>query len=150
MKPFGATTEFNEERASDLMRAYREIVGRQIESGKADSRRVFREVSEMPSIRFWVSAERAANAISLMMRGRLPSKRKTKIAMFKEIYKRFMAIRDKYPGKPMLHIMEKVVVQPAPSFYITAAYARKIIFAERKRNKLCKLAEIKRRLHHLL
>lgn len=143
MKHNGSVFEYAQERNDDIMRAYIE----QIDSCESiNLPQVFSRVVNMPSKRFWVSAERAAIVVSNIMRGdTLPNMRRTKRDMFFEIYRRVMELREKYPAKSILQLTCIVVQQPAPKFYLTAGSA-KVIICRAKRSWYEKRKQRLRRL----
>lgn len=146
MKRPGATLEFERERNLDLLRAYREQIAIQLSStGQFSNQKAFREVVNMPAKRFWVSSERALNVVSLIAKGKTPPMRPTKLAMFQEIYKRVKEERKKHGKIPLTHIVEIVVAQEAPSFYMTPKTARFFIW---KIKREC-YEERKQKLRHL-
>lgn len=130
MKHFGCSSDYNDERNADLMRAYRQqIVGRK-EIVLAD---VFRSLVEMPSKRFWVSEERARIVIGKLHQGDdLSDMRPNKREMFKEIYKRTLLVKAEHPGMSIGEAVYKVVHSPAPKFYLTPQSARVIFFKVKK------------------
>lgn len=130
MKNHGSVFEYARERDEDIMRAYLE----QIES--CDTiylPQIFNRVVNMPSRRFWVSAERAAIVISSMMRGdNLQRMRPTKREMFREIYRRVLKLRAENPEMSIYELAFHVVQEPAPKFYLTAGSAKVIIYKAKK------------------
>lgn len=149
MKPFNAVAEFKHEREIDLMRAFNEQVCLHLERGHVRFSEIFKAVSKMPSRRFWVSAERASVVVSAMLRGECPKMRPAKRAMFDEICRRVVMLQSQRNGVPFLHIVEEVVEQRAPSFYLTPESIRKYIFNAKRRKKKC-LSERKSALRHML
>lgn len=130
MKNRGSEFEYAEERNDDLMRAY---LSQLSECDVIRLPQVFSHVVNMPSRRFWVSAERAAIVISNMMRGdTLPNMRMTKREMFYEIYRRVLELQKMYPNKSIYELAFIVVQEPAPKFYLTAGSAKVIIYRIKK------------------
>lgn len=130
MKHYGSSFEYAEERNEDMMRAYMQEISR---CDQIFLPQVFNRVVNMPSKRFWVSAERAAIVISNMMRGdTLSNMRPTKREMFQEIYRRVKEIQKKNPKMSIYEMALMVVQQPAPKFYLTAGSAKVIIYRIRK------------------
>ena len=143
MKPHGSDSIFKQERNSDLMRAYHELVTAKEFVCVSE---IYNEVVNMPSRRFWVSEERAAIVISAMMRGNsLKAMRETKREMFEEIYRRAMSVKKAHPQMSMFEIACIVVHQPAPKFYITPGSASVYIINSKKKW----YEERKRKLRHL-
>ncbi|MBQ8051634.1 MAG: hypothetical protein IJ197_08710 [Bacteroidaceae bacterium] len=146
MKRPGSTLEFEQERNLDLLRAYREQISLQLsQTGRISISKVYREVVKMPAKRFWVSPERALNVVSLIIKGKTPPMRPTKLAMYNEIYRRVEQERKLHGKIPLTHLVEIVVEQEAPAFYMTPDTARLFIW---KAKKKC-LEERKRKLRHL-
>lgn len=130
MKHFGCSFEYANERNEDIMRAYLQEIA---QCDQIFLPQVFNNVVNMPSKRFWVSAERAAIVISSMMRGdTLLNMRPTKREMFQEIYRRVEQLRKQNPNMSIYEMALKVVQEPAPKFYITAGSAKVIIYRIRK------------------
>lgn len=131
MKHKGAIMEYSKERMDDLMRAYDEYV-----SSCAYIRmpEVYRVIVNMPSRRFWVSDIRAALVISAMMRGEtdLSAMWPLKKEMYEEIYSRVIALRKISPELSVSELCAKVIVQPAPKFYLTPGSAKIMVCKARK------------------
>lgn len=77
--------------------------------------------------RFFVTFENARRFVSLMVRKKkLPIVNKNKLEMYKEIYRRYMQrIKD---GVGQYLILEKIIEEPAPSFYLDEDTFRGIIY----------------------
>jgi len=144
MKNRGSKFELEQERNEDLMRAYRE----QLEA--CDHIRmpeVYARVVDSPSVRFWVSEERASIVIARMFRGdSLDEMRPLKREMFREIYSRVLALKRQQPGLSIVEMVRRVLQQPAPKFYLTPGTAKVFICKIRKEWYYKRL---KRRLRHL-
>jgi len=147
MKTPGSQCDYIRERTDDLMRAYREVVDRMF-SGNAHVRSstIYDTVVTMPSKRFWVSPERASIVLSRIFQGTCPKLSKNKRMMFDELARRVKALKQECPKTPLLYLVEKVILQPAPSFYMSPCSAR----IEIQREKKCRLKTMKQRLRHLL
>lgn len=130
MKNFGSKSEYHRERSRDLLKAY----FRYIKScGHVSMPDVFKKVVDMPASRFWVSAPRASVVIARIARGdRLLYMRPNKREMFFEIYRRVMKLRRSSTGCSMPRIIESVIAQAAPKFYLAPGSARVLILKERK------------------
>lgn len=134
MKHKGSRCDFNEERDKDLLRAYRHELGR---CDTIDIDDVVRSVVMSPSKRFWVSEDRATIVISDMLKGKsiydmIPCKR----AMYQEIFSRVCKIRASNPNTILSKVVEEVVHQPAPQFYLTEGSAKVIISKAKKKTWL--------------
>ena len=94
---------------------------------------VFKKIVDMPASRFWVSTPRAAVVIACIMRGdKLHYMRPNKREMFFEIYRRVIKLRLKYSDWSMPKLIETVIAQPAPKFYLAPGSARALILKARK------------------
>lgn len=130
MKNFGCKSESHSERTRDLLRAY----FRYIETCSHVSMPcVFKAVVEMPASRFWVSAPRAAIVVANIMRGdSLTYMRPNKREMFFEIHRRVLILRRADPLLSLHQLVEAVISQPAPKFYMAPGSARALILKARK------------------
>ena len=130
MKNFGSKSEYHRERTRDLLWAY----FRYLEACKHVSMPdVFKRVVEMPAERFWVSAPRATVVVASIMRGdNLHYMRPNKREMFFEIHRRVMVLRRTYTDWSMPRLIEAVIAQPAPKFYLAPGSARVLILKARK------------------
>ena len=109
--------DFTRQRNDDIMRAYREQLAL---ANYIIMPEIFKKVAESPAKRFWVSEERAAVEVSWMLVGKPFSRMRTnKREMFKEIFRRYIALRDLHPDKSLFELVSIVVHQPAPKFYLT-------------------------------
>lgn len=87
----------------------------------------------MPAARFWVSASRAAVVVASINRGdMLHYMRPNKREMFFEIHRRVMELRKIYSGWSTPKLIEEVLAQPAPKFYLAPGSARVLILKARK------------------
>lgn len=116
-KHFGSIMDFARQRNDDIMRAYREQLAL---ANYIIMPEIFKKVAEAPAKRFWVSEERAAVEVSRMLVGKPFSRMRTnKREMFKEIFRRYIALHDLHPDKSLFELVSIVVHQPAPKFYLT-------------------------------
>lgn len=118
--------DFTRQRNQDILRAYREQLAK---ASYIVMPEIFQRVADSPASRFWVSEERAAVEVSRMLAGKPFSRmRKNKREMFEEIFRRFLALREQYPGKSVYELTSIVVNQPAPKFYLTARTVGEFIY----------------------
>lgn len=131
MKPFGAILEFTRQRNDELMRAYRTQLRL---SPHISMARVSAAIVRMPAPRFWVSEERAASVVTLLLAGRdlPPNMRPTKVRMFSEIFRRYLALRDRHPDASLQDLVSQVVNSSAPEFYMLPRSAMDIIYKIKK------------------
>lgn len=131
MKKKGTKSEHEEERNNDLMRVYHELIKN---AKEVNLSKIYEQIVNMPSRRFWISEERAAIVLSAMMKGdNLKGMRPTKREMFQELYRRALAIKKKQPNIKPFRLALMVVNQPAPKFYMEPGYARLIITSFKKK-----------------
>ena len=79
--------------------------------------------------RFYVTFENARRFISMMARKkRLPFINENKLAMYKEIYKRWLQQVKDCNRRYKYIILEKIIEEPAPSFYLDEESFRGIIY----------------------
>lgn len=94
---------------------------------------VFKCVVNMPATQFWVSTSRAAVVVASIMRGdNLQNMRPSKREMFFEIHRRVMELRRTCSDWSMPKLIEAVIAQPAPKFYLAPGSARVLILKARK------------------
>ena len=90
--------------------------------------------SEAP--RFYVTFEKARRYISLMMRKkRLPLVNKNKMEMYKEIYNRYLKRIKETRNHYRYVILEKIIEEPAPSFYLDEETFRGIVYKTLREHK---------------
>lgn len=130
VKNFSCKSEFHHERTQDLLRAYFQYLK---SCNHVSMPEVFKSVVNMPAARFWVSASRAAVVVANIMRGdNLLYMRPNKREMFLEIHRRVVELRRVYSKWSLPRLIEAVVAQPAPRFYLAPGSARVIILKARK------------------
>lgn len=127
MKSYGSVLAFTRERNAALLKAYIE----QIDTvGFIRLSEIGEKIVNSPAPRFWVSEERAAVVVSAIMRGKpvLETMRPTKREMFKEIYRRVVALKKEHPDWKLCQSVFKVVNSPAPKFYMEPSSALERLF----------------------
>ncbi len=130
MKKFGSKSEYHGERMRDLLRAYFRCLDTCSHVSMPD---VFKSVVEMPATQFWVSASRACVVVASIMRGdKLHYMRPNKREMFFEIHRRVVALLGDNTDLPLPRLVEAVIAQPAPKFYLAPGSARVLILKARK------------------
>ena len=88
---------------------------------------IFNNASKCAAPRFFVTFEIARRLISSMVKNRrLPIKNKNKIEMYKELYRRYMKQNKGSVGN--YTILESIIEEPAPSFYLDAGSFRGIVY----------------------
>lgn len=130
MKNVGSKAEFAQERGRDLLRAYFRCLQLCDRVCMPD---IFKAVVNMPAKRFWVSPWRATVVVGAIERGEsIRHMRPTKQEMFHEILRRVNVLRQSYPGVCLSRLVEQVVQQPAPKFYLSPGSAKIYILKARK------------------
>ena len=128
MKHRGSVFEYSRERDADLLSTYYRYVG------FFGANELYRRIVESPARRFYVSPERAYAVVLRILRGSdLSRMRPERREMFFEIARRVDDARVRYPQSSLAAIIERVVEQPAPKFYLTPKSAITIIHYIRKR-----------------
>ena len=85
--------------------------------------------------RFYVTFENARRFVSLLMRGkRLPIVNKNKVEMYKEIYRRYKARLKDCNKRYKYLILEQIIEEPAPSFYLDEETFRGIVYKSLRGN----------------
>lgn len=88
---------------------------------------IFNNACKCAAPRFFVTFEIARRLISSMVnKHRLPIKNKNKIEMYKELYRRYMKQNKGKVGN--YTILESIIEEPAPSFYLDAGSFRGIVY----------------------
>ena len=85
--------------------------------------------------RFYVTFENARRFVSLLMRGKqLPIVNKNKVEMYKEIYRRYKARLKDCNKRYRYIILESIIEEPAPSFYLDEETFRGIVYRSLRNN----------------
>ena len=138
----GSEFEFKQERDADLLKSYKDAIE------KASYPFLLHDILvsavTSPSERFWVSAKRATLVILRMKSGEsISSMKKNKQLMYQEIYRRVIELEEKHSDLPLLKIVDTVVEQKAPCFYMTPESAQVIIHYAKKRCLEKKLKQLR-------
>ena len=131
MRHKGSRNEYSDERDRDLLAVFR----RTIEGCKhINLYDVVETVVNSPAKRFYVSEYRARNVIKRMFNKKpLYNISPTRMEMYEEIFKRVKEARKKMPHEPLLIVIEEVLAQPAPKFYLTQKSGVTILHRIQKR-----------------
>lgn len=135
MRKKGSVCQTADQRNRDLLRAYKELAGKQLHLyGRINRASLLEQVVNSPAARFWVSSERACVIIYKLERGEsIGYMKRNKVRFYTELYQTFLALRRRHPGMCTKHLVEMAVVQPAPCFPVTARVARNLIEKTRRR-----------------
>lgn len=78
--------------------------------------------------RFFITYDNARRIVSLMHRGKsLPITNKKKLEMYQELYRRYVIYKNEFKVSGYC-ILEKIIEEPAPSYYITEQTMRGIVY----------------------
>ena len=131
----GRFFEYRDERNADLLCVFRECVMNSPADESMDE--VYQRIVNSKSKRFWVSEEQASKVVSYMMKGnKIDYMSDNKRKMFEEIYIRVMKMREENPNIRLFRLVEIIVSQEAPCFYMTSGSAKAII--SQIKSKWCK------------
>jgi hypothetical protein len=96
---------------------------------------VIEQAAKGSAPRFYVTFENARRFVSLLMRGkRLPIVNKNKVEMYKEIYRRYKARLKDCNKRYRYIILESIIEEPAPSFYLDEETFRGIVYRSLRNN----------------
>lgn len=96
---------------------------------------VIEHASRSSAPRFYVTFENARRFVSLLMRKkRLPITNKNKVEMYKEIYRRYREQVKDCDARYKYLILENIIEEPAPSFYIDEETFRGIVYRTLRSN----------------
>lgn len=126
-----SVAEFSDQRNQFLLKNFREAIAVQ---SKIDLSNAFKTSTRIPAPRFWVSEQRAAGVVGKMLAGHDPTADmyEEKREMYREIFRRFMKLREERPEESIYQLVFEVVNNPAPRSYISEERARKLIYVERR------------------
>jgi len=86
--------------------------------------------------RFYVTFENARRFISMMARKKkIPIINSNKLAMYKEIYRRYMQQIKDCSKRYRYLILERIIEEPAPSFYLDEETFRGIVYKTLRNRK---------------
>lgn len=126
MKHKGSKCDLNMYRDRDLQRTFKKVYS---ENPCTIFMELVKIICASPAERFWVSEERAVAVVSQIERGvSLDGMNRERIAMYTEIYRRYVILRQKHPSFSMSRLVSIIVHQPAPRFYLTAGTARVMLY----------------------
>lgn len=131
MKKKGSVCDYSRERNDALVKSFRRCLSR---AKVIDLPAIFREVSESPAERFYVSEMRAAVVIRRHLKdGVWIVKGKERLEMFQEIENRVLFLISEGKGLSLADAVFEAVNSPAPRFYLTPRSCRTLIYEHIKR-----------------
>ncbi len=126
---------FIEDRNKDLLSVFRKIL---LESrGYITLDSIVEQIYIHPAKRFYISKEEAARRVySIIKSGNTICKSDLRTQMYKEITKRALILKSKEIQTPLNKIIEDIIYQPAPMFYLTKNSIQKIISNSRNHKSI--------------
>ncbi len=88
-----------------------------------------------PAPRFYMSARRALEIITDIRGGNPPPMSDNKERMVRDIMTRLEVAENDNPGTSTKHLLEAILDQPAPEFYLKPTSAKTILCNEKRRQK---------------
>lgn len=137
MRKKGSVFIMAKERDKDLMRAYREVIRKELRLyGRVTVTGLMEKVVDSTASRYWVSSDRAYSVILRMDKGEDISYMKDRAQRFyRSLYSDFCKYRESHRGMVAKHIVEIVIQYPAPCFMISPEFAGYIICQTKKKLK---------------
>ena len=109
---------------------------------------IIAEAHKSQAPRFYVSPREAQEQTVRFLKGEHLNVRRRE--MYAEIARRYLEQKDRHNyGRTSIHIFEKIVEQPAPSFYLTFKSFRKILYEALNDSSLRKPLTTNRHQHML-
>ena len=136
MRKKGSVFVLTDGRYRDLLRAYNEQLRKQLRLyGRVCQSLLAEKVVNSPASRYWVSSERACVVIYRLERGEsIAYMNPVKFRFYTALHRAFCHYRELHPEITCIkHIVEIVVMQPAPCFPVTPRVAKCIIERTRRR-----------------
>lgn len=118
--------DFIEDRNNDLLSVFRKLL---LESnGYVTSAMIIEQIYYHPAQRFYISNEEAIRrAYHIIRCGRTLCKSNLRYQMYEEITRRALKLKSIEINRPLNKIIEDVIYQPAPMFYLTKDSIQTII-----------------------
>lgn len=143
MRKKGDVFALSEQRDRDLLNAYHRQLEKQLHLyGRINQTGLIQKVINSPASRYWVSSERATVVISKLEKGEpINYMKDNKLRFYQELYKGYCKYKESHPDMPKKHIVEIIIMQPAPCFAFTPRVADNII---RRMKRICREEKINR------
>ena len=144
MRKKGSVFILSDSRDRDLLRAYHEQVKRQLHLyGRVTKTGLMEQVVNSPASRYWVSSERACVIIYRLEKGEsIAYMKPCKRRFYMALYQSYLAYREQHPEiQAKKHVVELVVMRPAPCFPVTPRVAGNIVERMRRR---CRQEKVRR------
>lgn len=144
MRKKGNVFALSDSRDRDLLRAYNELVKKQLRLyGRICKTGLMEQVVDSPASRYWVSSDRACAIIYRLEKGeRIDYMKRNRVKFYISLYEDFRRYKKLHPEvQATKHIVEIVVMQPAPCFPVTPRVAGNIVERMRRR---CRQEKVRR------
>lgn len=124
MKRKGATSDFSDERDSELRKAFFS------QEAYSTCDEALKKVITTPASRFWVDPDRARDVMSRIEHDTtiLDRMKPERTRMYRDLYDRYRDIRAVNPTSSKISCVSAAIFGGAPEFYIAPATARSIIY----------------------
>ena len=123
-----------QERDVDLYNAYKKVLSQVPHT--ATHKEILDLTVKQPAKRFYVSARVVCSALRSIQKGEVNRMSQERQALIGEVTKRVLAVLASGGSKrPLKHIVEEILDQPAPEFYIKSSSAKIILHYEKQKQK---------------
>ncbi len=124
-------------RKEDVTKAFFETMREVRKSNpQATQNDIIEQAAKCKAPRFYVTFENARRYISLMVRKkRVPIVNKNKMEMYKEIYRRYIKRIQESSCPYRFIVLENIIEEPAPSFYLDEETFRGIVYKTLREGK---------------
>lgn len=121
MKHKGQTFQYQEQFSSDLLRTYKRTRALHLNRyGRINRYLLFKTIANSPAERFYTSEEQASRVIFGLLNGKqFPKMKPLTREMYYEILSRVRSRQKRHPSRSLRQIVEEVISEPAPKFYLT-------------------------------
>ena len=131
------TTSVREQRKQDVIDCFFDTLKEMRKTRPyVTNNEIIEEATRQTAPRFYVTFENARRFISLLSRKKkLPLINDNKLSMYKEIYRRYINRVKDCSKRYKYLILENIIEEPAPSFYLDEETFRGIVYKTLRRNQ---------------
>lgn len=135
MRKKNAFSEFDGHRRRVLTEAFAKALATDSER---ELKKIFKQVSESPAPRFWVSEQRASAVLGQVRKNPalLSSMYPAKRAMYTELQSRYERLSRKSPQSTEMELLTEIINSPAPCHYMSPDRVRTLIYEEKRLRRL--------------
>lgn len=124
-----------EQRNADVVSAFFDGIKR-LGQHSVTENEIIRNIMKNGAPRFYVTYEKASRFVSMIERGKeLPLSNPNKIAMYMELHRRYRAYADTHECYGY-KVLEDIIKEPAPSFYMELKTFLDIVYKHYKNRKI--------------